>query len=55
MLAHGTQCPILSEVEVGVIVQLHLKYRHKNTTNPITKSQKANTEICIKRSVVSKK
>jgi hypothetical protein len=43
MLAHGTQSPMLSEVEVGVIVQLHLKCRHKNVTYPITKAQKVNT------------
>jgi hypothetical protein len=55
MLASGTQSPVLGEVEVGVIVQLHLKLRHKNVTNPITKAQKANTEICIKRTAVSKK
>jgi hypothetical protein len=40
MLAHGTQCPILGEVEVRVIVQLHLKRRDKNFTNPIIKSSK---------------
>jgi hypothetical protein len=55
MLAHGIQSPILGEVEVGVIVQLHLKRRHKNVTHPITKAQKANTEIYIKLTVVSKK
>jgi hypothetical protein len=48
MLARGTRSPILGEVEVGVIVQLHLKRRNKNVTNPITNAQKANTEICIK-------
>jgi hypothetical protein len=42
MLAHGTQCPVLSEVEVGVIIQLHLKCRHKNVTNPIQKSKYRN-------------
>jgi hypothetical protein len=42
MLAHGTQCPILGEVEVGVIVQLHVKHRHKNITNPIKKSKYRN-------------
>jgi hypothetical protein len=41
MLAHGTQCPILGEVELGVIVQLHLKRRHKKVTNPIIKSLKS--------------
>jgi hypothetical protein len=48
MLAHGTQSSVLGEVEVGVIVHLHLKHRHKNVTHPITKAQKANTEISIK-------
>jgi hypothetical protein len=55
MLARGTQPPVLAEVEVGVIVQLNLKRRHKNITNPTTKAQKANTTICIKRTTVSKK
>jgi hypothetical protein len=55
MLACGTQPPILGDVEVGVIVQLHLKHRHKNVTHPITKAQKANLEICIKKTVVSNK
>jgi hypothetical protein len=41
MLARGTQSPILSEVKVGAIVQLHLKRRHKNVTNPIIKSSKS--------------
>jgi hypothetical protein len=36
MLARGTLSPILGEVEVGVIVQLHLKRKHKNVTNPIS-------------------
>jgi hypothetical protein len=40
MLAHGTQPPVLDEVKVGVIVQLYLKRRHKNVTNPMTKAQK---------------
>jgi hypothetical protein len=48
MLAHGTQSPILGEVEVGAIIQLHLKRRHQNVTNPISIAQKVNTEICIK-------
>jgi hypothetical protein len=48
MLASGTQSPILGKVEVGVIVQLHLKRRHQNVTNPKSIAQKANTEICIK-------
>jgi hypothetical protein len=30
MLFCGTQHPILGEVEVGVIIQLHLKPRHNN-------------------------
>jgi hypothetical protein len=41
MLACGIQHPILGEVEVGVIVQLYLKRRHKNVTNPIIKSSKS--------------
>jgi hypothetical protein len=41
MLARGAQPAVLSEVEVGVIVQLHLKHRHKNVTNPITKNSKS--------------
>jgi hypothetical protein len=48
MLARGTQSPVLGEIEVGVIVQLHLKCKHQNITNPISIAQKANTEICIK-------
>jgi hypothetical protein len=48
MLAHGTQSSVLGEIEVVVIVHLHLKHRHKNVTHPITKAQKANTEISIK-------
>jgi hypothetical protein len=55
MLAPETQSPIVDEVEVGVIIQLHLKHRHKNVTHPITKAQKVNTEICIKQTAVSKK
>jgi hypothetical protein len=55
MLACETQSLILGEVEVGVIVQLHLKCRHKNVTHPITKAQKANTEIYIKQTTVSNK
>jgi hypothetical protein len=43
MLARGTQSSIVGEVEVGVIVQLHLKYRHKNVTNPMPIAQKLNT------------
>jgi hypothetical protein len=42
MLARGTQPPVLGGVEVGVIVQLHLKRKHKNVTNPIIKSLKSN-------------
>jgi hypothetical protein len=41
MLACGTQCAILGEVEVGVIIQLHLKCRDKNVTNPIIKRSKS--------------
>jgi hypothetical protein len=41
MLAHGTQSSILSEVEVGIIILLHLKHRHKNVTHPITKNSKS--------------
>jgi hypothetical protein len=41
MLARGTQCHVLGEVKVGVIIQLHLKHRHKNVTNPIIKSSKS--------------
>jgi hypothetical protein len=48
MLAHGTQSPVLIEVEVGVMIQLQLKCRLKYVTNPISKAEKANTEICIK-------
>jgi hypothetical protein len=48
MLACGTQSPIIGEVEVGVIVQLHLKCRHKNVMNPMPIAQNVNTEICIK-------
>jgi hypothetical protein len=48
MLAHGTQSPILGEVEVGVIIQLHLKCRHEIVTNHISIAQKVNTEIYIK-------
>jgi hypothetical protein len=36
MLARGTKSPIIGEVEVGVIVQLCLKRRYQNVTNPIT-------------------
>jgi hypothetical protein len=38
MLACGTQSPILGKEEVGVIVQVHLKHRHENITNPIVKT-----------------
>jgi hypothetical protein len=48
MLACGTQFPIVGEVEVGVIVQLHLKRIYKNVTNPMPIAQQVNTEICIK-------
>jgi hypothetical protein len=33
--ACGTQSPILGEVKVREIIQLHLKYRHNNVTNPL--------------------
>jgi hypothetical protein len=39
MLARGTQSPILGEVEVRLITLLHLKWRHKNVTNPISIAQ----------------
>jgi hypothetical protein len=48
MLARGTLSLVLGEVDVGVIIQLHLKCKHKNVTNPISIAQKANTEICMK-------
>jgi hypothetical protein len=48
MLARRTQSPVVGVVEVGVIVQLHLKRRHENVTNLISIAQKTNTEICIK-------
>jgi hypothetical protein len=48
MLARGTQSPIIGEVEVGVIIQLHLKHRHENVMNPWPIAQKAYTKICIK-------
>jgi hypothetical protein len=48
MLACGTQSPIVGEVEVGLIIHLHLKHIHKNVTNPMPIAQKANIEICIK-------
>jgi hypothetical protein len=41
MLARGTQPPVLGEVEVGVIIQLHLKLKRKNVTNLIIKSSKS--------------
>jgi hypothetical protein len=41
MLARGTQPPVLGEVKVGVVVQLHLKRTHKIVTNPIIKSSKS--------------
>jgi hypothetical protein len=48
MLARGTQSPMLGEVKVGLIIQLHRKHRYENVINPILKAPKANTEICIK-------
>jgi hypothetical protein len=50
VLALGTQSPILSKVEVRVIIQLHLKDKHKNVTNPISIARKVNTKNCIKAS-----
>jgi hypothetical protein len=47
MQACGTQSPILGEVEVKVIIRLHLKHRHNNVTNPLSNAHKANTEFCI--------
>jgi hypothetical protein len=47
MLARRTQSPIVGKVEMGVIIQLHLKHRHKNVTNPMPIAQKANTGIYI--------
>jgi hypothetical protein len=34
MLAYGTQPPILSDGDVGVVVHVHLKHNHENITNP---------------------
>jgi hypothetical protein len=48
MLASGTHSLVIGEVEVGVVIQLHLKCRHKNVTNPMPIAQYANTKICIK-------
>jgi hypothetical protein len=48
MQACETQSFILDEVKVRVIIQLHLKCRHINITNPISIAQKANIKICIK-------
>jgi hypothetical protein len=48
MLTRETQSPIIGEVEVGIIIQLHQKRRHKNVTNPMPITQYANTEIYIK-------
>jgi hypothetical protein len=48
MLASGTHSLIIGEVEVGVVIHLHLKCRHKNVTNPMPIAQYANTKICIK-------
>jgi hypothetical protein len=48
MRARGTQSLVLSEVEVRVIVRLHLKCRHNDVTNPLSIAQKANTEIYIR-------
>jgi hypothetical protein len=46
--ACGIQSPILGEVEVRVIIRLHLKCRHNDVTNPLSIAQRTNTEICIK-------
>jgi hypothetical protein len=45
MQARGTQSPILNEVEVRVIIWLHLKCRHNNVTNPLSNVHKANMEF----------
>jgi hypothetical protein len=55
MLAHGTQSPIVGEVEVRVVIRLHLKRIHKNVTNPMPIAQYANTEICIKANNIKSK
>jgi hypothetical protein len=55
MLAHGTQSPVVGEVEVRVVVRLHLKRRQKNVTNPMPIAQYANTEICIKANNIKSK
>jgi hypothetical protein len=51
MLARGTQPPVLSEVKVGVIVQLHLKRRHKKNMSltPQPKAQKGKILESAKR------
>jgi hypothetical protein len=41
MLARGTQYTVLGEVKVGIIIQHHLRCRHKNVTHPITKNSKS--------------
>jgi hypothetical protein len=41
MLAHGTQSSIVGKVEVGVIIQLQLKHRHKNITKPHANSSES--------------
>jgi hypothetical protein len=50
VLAYGTLSPILGEVEVGVIIQLYLKRRHKNVTNPISIARKVKTKKSKKAS-----
>jgi hypothetical protein len=34
MLARGTKAPILNDGDMGVVIHVHLKYKHKNITNP---------------------
>jgi hypothetical protein len=55
MRAYGTQSPILGEGKMSIIVQLHLKRRHNNVTNPLSNAHKANTESCIKVDSCKKK
>ncbi len=43
----GVPTSALVEVELGVIVQFHLKCRHQNVTNPISVARQENTELCI--------
>jgi hypothetical protein len=57
MLARGTQPHVLGEVEVGLIVQLHLKRRHKKNMSltPQPKAQKSKYWNLQKKTVVNKK